>query len=100
VQSGDTLWKIAQKYGTTIQAIVDENKLDVNKSLYIGQKLTIPGTSVPVKEPAVIHTVQSGDTLWKIAQKYSTTIQAIVDVNKLDPNVPLNIGQKITLPKK
>lgn len=99
VQSGDTLWKIAQKYGTTIQAIVDENKLDVNKSLYIGQKLTIPGTSVPVNEskPAVIHTVQSGDTLWKIAQKYETTIQAIVDLNKIDPNKPLYIGQKLTV---
>ncbi|NNU92797.1 LysM domain-containing protein [Geobacillus sp. NFOSA3] len=29
------LWKIAQKYGTTIQAIVDANKLDQNKHLYI-----------------------------------------------------------------
>ncbi|MFF2445769.1 LysM peptidoglycan-binding domain-containing protein [Neobacillus sp. NPDC058068] len=96
VQSGDTLWKIAQKYGTTIQEIVDANQLDINKPLNIGQKLMIPGKAAETT-PAVVHTVQSGDTLWKIAQKYGTTIQTIVDLNKLDPNKPLYIGQKLTI---
>jgi outer membrane protein assembly factor BamB/uncharacterized protein YgiM (DUF1202 family) len=42
VQAGDTLWNIAQKYGTTVDAIVKANNLDPNKYLFIGQQLTIP----------------------------------------------------------
>jgi LysM repeat protein/outer membrane protein assembly factor BamB len=102
VQAGDTLWKIAQKYGTTVQAIVDANNLNPNQYLYIGQKLMIPGkttTPDPTNSP-VIHVVQAGDTLWKIAQKYGTTIQVIVDANKIDPNKHLYVGQKLTIPTK
>ena len=42
VESGDTLWKIAQKFGVTTQAIVDANKPEPTAYLYIGQKLIIP----------------------------------------------------------
>ncbi|WP_044748432.1 LysM peptidoglycan-binding domain-containing protein [Bacillus alveayuensis] len=65
-------------------------------SLYVGQKLTIPG-----KQPAetyTIYTVQSGDSLWKIAQKYNTTIQKIVDLNQIDVNNPILVGQKLKVP--
>jgi LysM repeat protein len=102
VQSGDTLWKIAQKFGTTIDAIVKANNLDQTKYLYIGQKITIPSEPTtpepPVIQP-VIHTVVSGDTLWKISVKYGTTIDAIVKANNLDPAKYLYIGQKITIPR-
>jgi LysM repeat protein len=103
VQSGDTLWKIAQKYGTTIDAIVKANNLDLAKYLYIGQKLTIPSSTSTTPEPPavqpVIHTVVSGDTLWKISVKYGTTIDAIVKENNLDPARYLYIGQKLTIPR-
>ncbi|MEH7122484.1 LysM peptidoglycan-binding domain-containing protein [Bacillus sp. JJ1773] len=95
VQSGDTLWKISQKFGTTIDAIVAANKLDPAKHLFIGQSLEIPEKS-PVIKP-VIHTVQSGDTLWKIAQKYSTSVDTIVKANQLDPAKYLEIGQKLII---
>lgn len=102
VQSGDTLWKIAQKYGTTIDAIIKANNLDPAKYLYIGQKLTIP-SSTPTPEPPavqpVVHTVVSGDTLWKISVKYATTIDAVVKANNLDPAKYLYIGQKLTIPR-
>ncbi|WP_174728546.1 LysM peptidoglycan-binding domain-containing protein [Mesobacillus harenae] len=101
VQSGDTLWKIAQQHGVTIQAIVDTNQLDPAKALMIGQKLLIPKASEPAQPapPATItHTVQSGDTLWKIAQQHGVTIQVIVDTNQLDPAKALYIGQQLTIP--
>ncbi|WP_170169202.1 LysM peptidoglycan-binding domain-containing protein [Mesobacillus subterraneus] len=102
VQSGDTLWKIAQKYGTTIDAIVKANNLDPAKHLYIGQKITIPSEATNPEPPAVqpvIHTVVSGDTLWKISVKYGTTIDAIVKANNLDPAKYLMVGQKLTIPR-
>ena len=112
VQSGDTLWKISQKFGVTIQAIVDANQLDPAKTLNIGQKLVIPGSSTPVQptepttpaqpsEPVPVvttHTVQSGDTLWKIAQKYGVTVQMIVNANGIDVTKPLMVGQKLVIP--
>jgi LysM repeat protein/outer membrane protein assembly factor BamB len=100
VQSGDTLWKIAQKHGVTTQAIIDANKLDPTKYLYVGQKLIIPSTTKPVQSTTVTYTVQSGDTLWKVAQKYGVTIQAIVEANKLDPTKYLYVGQKLIIPVK
>jgi LysM repeat protein len=99
VVNGDTLWKIAAKFNTTISEIVKLNNLDPNKYLYIGQKLKVPaaGSPEPVQQP-VIYTVQSGDTLWKIAQKFGTTIDAIVKANNLDPAKYLYIGQKLKIP--
>ncbi|WP_144567541.1 LysM domain-containing protein [Neobacillus bataviensis] len=40
VVSGD-IWRIAQKYGVTVDAIVKANNLDVNQPIYVGQKLTL-----------------------------------------------------------
>ncbi|WP_170110142.1 LysM peptidoglycan-binding domain-containing protein [Peribacillus acanthi] len=97
VVSGDTLWKIAQKFGTTIDAIATLNQLDSAKPLLVGQTIKIP-EKAPVVE-SVFHTVQSGDTLWKIALKYSTTVDSIVKANNLDPNKYLVVGQKLTIVK-
>ncbi|MFC4802600.1 LysM peptidoglycan-binding domain-containing protein [Neobacillus sp. GCM10023253] len=100
VVSGDTLWKIAQKFGVTAQAIVDANNLIPSAYLYIGQKLTIPSTAQPEQPAKTTYTVVSGDTLWKIAQKFGVTTQAIVDANKLEPTAYLYIGQKLIIPSK
>ncbi|GEM_PF-6071505 len=96
VQAGDTLWKIAQKYGTTIDVIAKANNLDPNKYLMIGQKIVIPGS--PGQPGNTVYTVQSGDTLWKIAQKFNTTVDAIVKANNIDPAKYLTVGQKLVIP--
>lgn len=98
VQSGDTLWKIAVKYNITIQEIIDANNLDPSKYLYVGQKLTIPVKETQPITLAVVHTVQAGDTLWKISLQYNTTIQKIVDANNLDLTNYLYVGQKLEIP--
>ncbi|MDE6118595.1 MAG: LysM peptidoglycan-binding domain-containing protein, partial [Muribaculaceae bacterium] len=48
----------------------------------------------------VTHTVRKGDTLWKISQKYGTTVDKILKTNGLNKNVKLQIGQKIKIPKR
>jgi LysM repeat protein len=54
---------------------------------------------VPKKKASItIYVVQSGDTLWKIAKKYNTTMQEIVRVNQIeDPNV-IKVSQKLIIP--
>ena len=99
VQSGDSLYKIATKYNTTIDAIKKANNL-TNDLLSIGQVLTIPTTTISeeVPEPNYFnYKVVSGDSLYKIAKKYNVTVDSIKELNNLTSNL-LSIGQTIKIP--
>jgi LysM repeat protein len=103
VKSGDVLWKIAATYNVSVQDIIAYNGLDPSKYLYVGQKLYIPTsmpaqTNTPPSGDYIVHTVESGDVLWKIAARYNVTTKQIVAFNKIDPNIPLMIGQKLYIP--
>lgn len=95
VRSGDTLWLLAQRYQTTVDAIKDLNGLSSN-ILNIGQILKIPSAgAAPL--PYFEYTVRPGDTLWLLAQRYGTTVNAIKDLNQLNSDI-LNIGQVLRIP--
>lgn len=99
VQKGDSLWSIANANNTTVDELVNLNDL-VNNTIYVGQVLKISnsgnsGTSndnVPMT-----YVVQKGDTLYSIAQKYSTTPSAIINKNNLSSDY-LTVGQVLTIP--
>ena len=93
VQPGDSLWLIAQKYNTTVNAIKNLNGLS-SDLLSIGQVLKIPA---PSNTSVIQYTVKPGDSLWLIAQKYNTTVEAIKQLNGLTGNL-LNIGQILKIP--
>ena len=95
VQSGDTLSKIALKYGVTTDELAKANNISNPKMLFIGQRLIIP-TKAPAPQQ-VIHTVVSGDTLWLISQKYSVPMDQIVKNNNLANANSLFIGQKLII---
>ena len=81
VQSGETLWDIAQAYGITVDSIVSANDLTNPNRLRVGQKLEI----LTVK--GVLHEVSAGESLWEIAQRYKVSIDDIVEVNSIaDPS--------------
>jgi 5'-nucleotidase len=66
VQSGDALWKIADMYGVTVDALVELNGIENRDLIYTGDVLQIPGTEV-VEEPAaeeevLISIVHTNDT--------------------------------------
>ncbi|MGE5456518.1 MAG: LysM peptidoglycan-binding domain-containing protein [Ignavibacteriales bacterium] len=97
VQPGDTLYSIAKKYNTIVEELIRVNNL-TSTTLTIGQKLVIPGTEATIpSENTITYTVQSGDTLWSIANRYKTTVSDIKDYNNLTSNT-LTIGQKLKIP--
>ena len=95
VRSGDSLYKIANNYGTTVQELMKYNNLNTT-NLSIGQQLLIPKDNIPSDE--TIYIVQSGDNLYKIANLYNTTVSEILSYNNLT-NSNLSIGQQIKIPK-
>ena len=96
VQKGDSLYKIANKYNTTVDELKRVNNLTTN-ILSIGQVLKIP-TSTPKEETNTInYTVKSGDSLYSIANNYNTTVDAIKNSNNLTSNL-LQIGQVLKIP--
>lgn len=99
VKSGDSLYKIAQKYNTTVDELKRINNLTSN-TLSIGQVLKLPSdkvSDVEKEENTISYTVQKGDSLYSIARKYSTTIDKIKDLNNLTTNL-LSIGQVLLIP--
>ena len=91
VKKGDSLWLIANKYDTTVNAIKDKNGLTSN-NLSIGQILKIPSTT-----NYITYTVKKGDSLWLIAKNYNTSVNDIKKLNSLSSN-NLSIGQKLIIP--
>lgn len=90
VKSGDSLYVIANKYGTNVNEIKRVNNLTSNL-LNIGQVLRIPKNG-----ETVTYTVKSGDNLYSIARKYNTTADEIKRKNNLSSNL-LSIGQILVI---
>ena len=92
VKKGDTLYQIALDNNTTVEELKALNNL-TNNTLMIGQLLKLPSNLLPEKS----YTVQKGDSLYSIAKKYNTTVDALKEINNLDSNI-LSIGQLLELP--
>ncbi|MFL0269109.1 LysM peptidoglycan-binding domain-containing protein [Candidatus Clostridium radicumherbarum] len=88
VRPGDTLWSLAQRFNTTVDAIKALNNL-TSDVLRIGQVLRIPST-------VITYIVQPGDTLWSLAQRFNTTVEAIMTLNNLTSD-RLMIGQTLLI---
>ena len=95
VKSGDSLWSIAKKYNTSVADLKSANGL-TSSTLRIGQTLKIPQV---VEEPSKenVYVVKSGDSLYKIARNYDTTVSELIMLNNLT-STNLSIGQIIEIP--
>lgn len=104
VKSGDTLGKIADRYGVTVAQLKDWNGLASN-DIKVGQKLKVsgkPGQSNQRKDSTAkqtTHTVKRGDTLGSIAERYGTTVAAIRRANGIKGS-NIRAGQRLKIPVK
>lgn len=106
VKAGDTVDAIARQFNSTIADIIQANGLSANARLSIGQQLIIPvpgatGGPGPTATPAggmLIYSVQSGDTVSGIAEKFNSRIDWILQANKMDAGAILRIGQSLLVP--
>ncbi|HZD11250.1 MAG TPA: LysM domain-containing protein [Candidatus Binatia bacterium] len=108
VQPGDTLYAIAGRFGTTVEAIVAANNIVNPNIIHVGQVLTIPGEGgspgpTPTPPPpggggGGTYTVAPGDTLSAIARRFGTTWQEIAALNNIsNPNI-IHVGQVLQIP--
>ena len=108
VVKNDTVWALSQKFGVSIKSIEQLNHIDQNTNMiYVGQDLQIPNKDAQApKNNTHTYTVQSGDSLWAIAQKFNTSVDHLKQLNGLTSNLiyvgqTLNVdGQAVAQPAK
>ena len=96
VKKGDTLYSIANSYGTTINKIMSLNNLN-SSLLLIGQELLIPTDNSITETNYPVYTVASGDTLYSISKRYNVSVDSIKALNNLKSNL-LMVGQRLQIP--
>jgi len=109
VRRGESLGRIASRYGVSVQAIRSANHLPGNL-IRAGDSLLVPvasgtkppavvvaraGASAPDGRSSVVHTVEQGDTLWAIARRYNVYVHQLANWNGLNTRDVLKLGQPI-----
>lgn len=108
VKSGDTLYALAKHYGVTVQSILNYNEGLRPETLKIGKTILIPALksvemyagkhSGQTSNFDGRHTIQSGDTLWSLALKYSVSVELLAQKNNLMVNSVLKLGNTLKVP--
>lgn len=94
VRPGNTLYAIAQFFGSSVKCIAQANGLNPPYTIYPGQELVIPIRSTASPR---YYVVRPGDTLISIADRYGLELEDLLNLNRFeDPNI-IYPGQIIRL---
>ncbi|KXZ40392.1 Copper amine oxidase N-terminal domain-containing protein [Alkalithermobacter thermoalcaliphilus JW-YL-7 = DSM 7308] len=102
VQPGDTLWRLSRAYNVSIDDLKRANNL-TSDTIIVGQNLIIPSKSNVTNTTnsnfinTTNYTVQAGDTLWRLSQRYNTSVDTLKSLNNLTSDV-LMVGQILKIP--
>ncbi|HEY74541.1 MAG: hypothetical protein B6I35_02825 [Anaerolineaceae bacterium 4572_32.2] len=105
VQAGENLFRIALRYGTTVQALAALNSIYNPGHVVAGQRLVIPGSATTPslayqpQHASTTHTVQRGETLSVIAQRYGVALWTLAQINNIANPALILPGQVIIVPK-
>ena len=100
VRPGDSLWMIAQAFGTDADTLATLNHIDDPDRLSPGQVLRLPAAGdrpVPEPEGRLEYTVRPGDSLWMIARKYGVSVAYLINMNRLTQPDRLVPGQVLLI---
>jgi len=110
VKRGDTLWNLAQRFGTTYEEIAELNNIRAPYILDVGDVLKIPQENAQPASASVIptvadndldfidYTVRDGDSLWEIGRKFDVDYMAIARANGIEDLAQLSVGQVLRIP--
>jgi LysM repeat protein len=100
IRPGDTLYRIARQFNTTVDAIIQANPGIIPESLQVARRICIPGTIPSVCPPgSTPYTIIAGDTLYSLARQFNTAVDAL---NRANPSISpnnLQVGQSICIPR-
>jgi LysM repeat protein len=103
VQPGDNLFRIALRYGTTVEAIASANGIANPALIKVGQVLRIPTSGVqPNPQPGgeTTYTVQPGDNLFRIALRYGLSYTTLAQYNGIANPAFIRVGQVLRIPSR
>lgn len=92
VESGDSLFSIANLYRSSVLSITEANELTTS-DLVVGQSLVIPIIGE-------YYFVQPGDSLFSIAEKFNLSIEELAEINQISLNMTLPINLRIYIPPR
>lgn len=93
--------KIGRLYGVNWLEIVRANNLTNPDRIYVGQSLCIPGSDTTTPPPTscqLHHTVQAGETLFRIGIRYGTSWTVIAQANNISNQNRIYVGQRLCIP--
>ena len=100
VQRGENLFRIALRYGTTVQAIASANGIANPARIYAGQKLVISPSGAQSPQPPAggTYVVQPGDNLFRIAMRYNMSYLYLAQYNGIANPSHIYVGQILRIP--
>jgi LysM repeat protein len=106
VRSGDTLGGIAARRGVSLASLLKANRLRLTSTIYVGQRLRVPGgraqAAAPARRttaarPTARYRVRSGDTLGAIALRTRTPLPSLLSMNRLSMRSTIHPGQVLRI---
>ena len=99
IKPGDTFYKLAQEYNTTVPALISANPLADPERLQIGQQICIPLQPIfPPCPEGNYYVIRRGDTLYEIARRFNVSLDDLIEANPAIEPENLSIGQVICIP--
>ena len=103
VKPGDSLWELAKRHNTSVEALRRLNDLPGHGTIYAGDLLKVPGAAAPQPRYRTVersYTVRSGDNLTLIARAHGVSVRTLIVRNKLPRNGLVTVGRKLAVPAR